>query len=496
MFNIIVVDDEINIREGIRDFITGKFPDVNVSGCFEDGMDAINFLKQNNADIVITDIRMLNISGIEVAKYVHENCKGTKVIILSGYREFEYARSAMMYNVKHYLIKPTDLEELSQVMEQTLSELERENEEREHLSSYEKYAYMLKNELLADLLIGAIKDRDVLLSRFELLNTGMNADCCSFGVVNLYIDDYRNYLSENWDYGKDSFNTATKNFIEAQNTPSFFLLHVLNDKACMKFICICPKTSEKELCEIISEHLLKVESFADENLKIHISFETERLYPSVESLLAAGSETDGGQYDEDRIKLLLSHINLKNYREIETLIENYIKSLNEKTPDMLKKACLDIMKTVTDNLECGEISGQHQIDIESAASADEVSLYMKNALVHIAGNVEGPEDGSAVIRKAKEFVDENFGNDISLEDVAEHVFLNPTYFSRYFKQYAGENFTSYLFKKRINYAKKLLDEHFTIEEVAKKCGYSSTKYFTQSFKKHVGKTPKEYRMKA
>ncbi len=496
MFDLIVVDDEINIREGIRDFIIGNHTDINVAGCFEDGCDAIEFLKENSVHVVITDIRMLSVSGLEVAKYVYENCPRTKVMILSGYRDFEYARSAMAYNVKHYLIKPTDLEELSEVLKETVTELTRENEEREQFTSYERYASMLKDEFLADLLIGAIKDREVLLSRFELLATGLHPDRCSYGVINLYIDDYRNYLSESWDYGKDQFNAAAKNFIEAQNTSSFYLLHVLNDNARMKFICICPKASEKELCETISAHLAKVENCVNENLKIHIKFETERLYPSVESLLSAATEPDGGQYDEDRIKLLMSHINLKNFREIETLIENYIEVLKDKNPQNLKEACLDILKIVTDNLECGVLSEKYRNDIENTMSDNDISQYMKKALVEIAGSVQEAEYGSAVIRKAKEFVDANFGKDISLEDVAEHVFLNPTYFSRYFKQYSGENFTAYLFKKRISYAKTLLNEHHTIEEIAKKCGYSSTKYFTQSFKKHVGMTPKEYRMKA
>ena len=494
MFSLIVVDDEINIREGLREFISGKFPDINVNGCFEDGRDAIEYLENNSADIVITDIKMLNVSGIEVAKYVHENKKGMKVIILSGFREFEYARSAMAYNVKNYLIKPTDMEELSEVISDTVEELLRESEEREHLSSFEKYANMFKNELLSDILMGAIKDKDVLCSRFELLSIGLEPDDCGFGIVNLYIDDYRNYISENWNYGKDRFNEAAKNFIEAMNTQSLFLMHALNDKDCMKFICICSKNSGVSVRESLEEHLEKVKMCVDENLKMRVKFEVERIYLSIDSLLSAGNEDESGQYDEKRMRLLMSHINLKNFREIDILVESCIDSLKESRPQVLKNECLKIVEIITDNLECEEFYSRCSTEIEMLGTADEYKAYMKKVLAELSTVADVSEVENAIIRKAKEFVDENFGRDISLEDVAEHVFLNPAYFSRYFKQYTGENLTTYLLKKRMSYAKRLLEDHYDVGEVAVKCGYSSTKYFVQSFKKYFGITPKEYRI--
>lgn len=493
VFSLIVVDDEINIREGLREFISEKFPDINVNGCFEDGRDAIEYLENNSADIVITDIKMLDVSGIEVAKYIYENKKGSKVIILSGYREFEFARTAMTYNVKNYLIKPTDMEELSAVITDTVEELLHENEEREQLSSYEKYASMLKNELLSDILIGSIKDKDTLCSRFKLLSTGLDPEDCGFGIVNLYIENYENYITENWNYGKDRFNESAKNFIEAMNTPSLFLLHTLNDKTCMKFICICNRTAEKTIYKSVEEHLEYVKKCVDDNLKIRVRFETERIYLSVDSLLSAEND-ESGQYSEKRIHLLMSHINLKNFREIDILVDSCIDSIKESSPQYLKNESLKILKTITDNLECEKIFNRCKVEVEMLRSADEYKIYMKKVLVELSTMADASDTENVIIRKAKKFVDENFGKDISLEDVAEHVFLNPAYFSRYFKQYAGENLTTYLLKKRMSYAKKLLKEHYDVGEIAEKCGYSSTKYFVQSFKKYTGTTPKEYRI--
>lgn len=112
MFSVIVVDDEIMIRTSISSFIKNCDIGFEVAGTFRDGSDAIKYLEENNADLVISDIRMAKVSGIELAQYIYENKPWTQVILLSGYADFEYAKAAIKYNVKEYITKPTDFESL------------------------------------------------------------------------------------------------------------------------------------------------------------------------------------------------------------------------------------------------------------------------------------------------------------------------------------------------------------------------------------------------
>ncbi|HIT85989.1 MAG TPA: response regulator [Candidatus Ornithomonoglobus intestinigallinarum] len=112
MFKVIVVDDEAMIRSGISSFVEKSELGFEVVKTFPDGAEAISYLENHDIDLVITDIRMVNVSGIELAHYVYKNKPRTKVILLSGYAEFEYARAAIKYNVSEYITKPTNFTDL------------------------------------------------------------------------------------------------------------------------------------------------------------------------------------------------------------------------------------------------------------------------------------------------------------------------------------------------------------------------------------------------
>lgn len=123
MFKAIVVDDEQMIRNGISSFINNSDTNFQVTATFADGAEAIDFLTENDVDLVITDIRMVNISGIELAKYIYENKPYIKVVILSGYADFEYARAAMKYNVNDYITKPTNFTDLKNTLSRIASSI-------------------------------------------------------------------------------------------------------------------------------------------------------------------------------------------------------------------------------------------------------------------------------------------------------------------------------------------------------------------------------------
>ena len=112
MFSVIVVDDEMMIRTSISAFINNCDVGFEVVGTFRDGSDAIKYLEENNVDLVISDIRMVQVSGIDLAQYIYENKPWTQVILLSGYADFEYAKAAIKYNDKEKITKPTDFEKL------------------------------------------------------------------------------------------------------------------------------------------------------------------------------------------------------------------------------------------------------------------------------------------------------------------------------------------------------------------------------------------------
>ena len=112
IFKLLVVDDEVTMRKGISNYMNWASIDCQVVGSASDGVEAMEFLKSQPVDIVITDIKMPAADGLEVARFVHENYPRTKVIILTGYADFEYAQTAIKYHVTSFILKPTNKKEL------------------------------------------------------------------------------------------------------------------------------------------------------------------------------------------------------------------------------------------------------------------------------------------------------------------------------------------------------------------------------------------------
>lgn len=115
MYSVIIVDDEAIICNGLKRYIDTYIEGFEAVAILTDGDEAIEYLKSSTPDVILTDINMINISGLDLCKYVWENKIDTEVIIISGYKEFEYVRQALKYNVSDYLLKPVKLNELSSV---------------------------------------------------------------------------------------------------------------------------------------------------------------------------------------------------------------------------------------------------------------------------------------------------------------------------------------------------------------------------------------------
>lgn len=131
MYKVIVVDDEQVIRNGVSGMINGEIDDFFCVETFRDGIEVIEYLQENDVDVIVSDIKMVDVSGIELAKYIYENKSHIKVILLSGYSDFEYAKSAVRYKVTDYILKPTDFDELNAVFDRLRIEFSDDNAMKE-----------------------------------------------------------------------------------------------------------------------------------------------------------------------------------------------------------------------------------------------------------------------------------------------------------------------------------------------------------------------------
>lgn len=128
MYKLIIVDDELFILNSYTDLIDAEQLGVTIEGTYTDGLTALDHIKNNPTDIVLTDIKMPFCDGIDIAKYCYENFKATKVILVSAYRDFEYAQSGIKYNVVEYLSKPFSKDELNNVIKKAIGEIEKKED--------------------------------------------------------------------------------------------------------------------------------------------------------------------------------------------------------------------------------------------------------------------------------------------------------------------------------------------------------------------------------
>lgn len=148
IFTLLVVDDEAVIRKGISSFINWDSLDCQVAGTASNGLEAIEFIKEHPTDIIITDIKMPVMDGLAVARYAYENYPETKVILLTGYADFEYAKTAIKYNVSAFILKPTNKKDLIEAIQSAQKQIVTS---RKHSSIAKEEIAFLKDQLLLEM---------------------------------------------------------------------------------------------------------------------------------------------------------------------------------------------------------------------------------------------------------------------------------------------------------------------------------------------------------
>ena len=429
MFSVIIVDDEQTIREGIAKYIKKSFPELTVSGVFSDGTEAIDFLKSNDVDIVITDIKMSLKSGIDVAKYVFENAPSIKTVFLSGYQEFENAKQAIAYNVKYYLSKPVKLAELKGAVTDLLSQLKEEQQKNSQLAEerqrFETLLNIVKKDFYADILSGKLKDRESISLRAEKISLGEN-----------------------------------------------FLF-----KMQCALISVKPKNEN-------------VWNFHDEELFLDIVsllYETGGIVSSIPIL-----------QEPCNTIFVLELCGFKNEKHLKQSLDNDLNTLLLSAADLLGiELCYDVLYYGMDIFSLSRYNFPYSEVISKVpeTTISDSMLEDANNLSRMLDDIPSDSQDFAdiTIAKAKQYIEEHLSEGIGLEEVAGHVYLNPAYFSRFFKQHTKMTMTEYLVNKRMQLAEELIKSHkYKIHEISERCGYRSSKYFTKVFKQFTGYTPSEY----
>lgn len=467
-YSLLVVDDEKIIREGVGKYIEKHCPGVSVDGLFADGAEVIEYLESNHAHIIISDIKMAGITGLELAKYVSMTKPDIKMIILSGYKKFEYAKEAMEYKVEEYLLKPVSNAEIVAAVNAAVKKIDSERELSDKLEQYDEIIADMRSKFFIDLTFGGFGAERNIASEFDKLGFGFsyseaNAFVCSISFDKKFYDT--------WTYGRDGASTAIMNFLNQSE-------HVLYTTGLDDDLYLV--ISRNGDIEVIKNQVV---GWTEEALEAGMNFEC---------LYCAEGINNLQNY---------SFMNVKNFEKIDDSVKIQIfklmnSYLNLGMIENARELFFQLSSELTEEktAELVDFLYRNTYVYDNSPTTLEIDSSPEKAFEYLCEHVQkSGENEDALIQKIKEFINKNYSSDITLESVANKVYLHSVYVSRYFKQHTGTNFSDYLFNVRMTHAIDLLKTNkYKISKVGEMVGYRNYKYFSKQFKNYTGFTPKRY----
>lgn len=513
MYKLVIADDEKIIRTGLKNVVDWESLGFEVTELFADGQEVIEYLDYMLPDVILTDIKMSHVSGLDVAKFVYEHEIPCKVVLISGYQEFDLAVRGLKYGVKDYLLKPTDVDTIIKTFGQLKSGLDVMKEEREREKSekerMEEAIPLLEERFFADLVLGGVVDSvQYIKSRIPILYPELDLETGVCFLADVWIQDYERFMSDVWEYGYDQLECNLNNFLRIYRKECFF--HIVYKSAeVIELVGIHSGGAMTEAdCERAMTELLAelAQSFSFE-----AEFKVRRIYGSILDLGRVGAEAGTAAEESERLrieeqkKLLMSNITLGNIVTAQNLFENILRELDAFSVVERNNAVVQILSTMNGVIR--EVNGKlyqslqpyfNYAAIVSMKSADEIGAYCSRIFDRIRMAEEKKEyyDAENLITKARNYIQENLSRDISQEEIANRLFICPSYLSRLFKKQTGENFTQYVTRIKMEKAVELLkDPTYKTYQVGEALGYKTPRYFSRLFRMQTGMNPSDYRAK-
>ena len=496
LYNALIVDDEEIIREGLKQFIDWKRIGYQLVTAVSDGKDAIEYISKNPVDLVLTDVKMTYVSGVELAKFIYEYHPNIKVMFLSAYSDFNYAVDAMKYDAEDYILKTASSEEIENALSKVKSKLDKYYKEKRNKSKLETSSDLLpylKEQFLTNLITGVITDKSLVYDFLSLveLDTAFadyQATLCIIEAPCLEVSH-----EHSWKYGKDGFYNVIRNFFDKQHLEK-------------KLACIC-SFGKKTRVLFMHNSNIDLNSFEKKfydlfklkiSIKIESSFEKLEHMLNVKQFKVSSSNIKETISSNDMEQLtqqfenLVSLINSEEVNDANNLFIAIINQFGDVTPQNLKEFISDFLYNIRDKLTYNNFADNFINDKTVLKSVSDLKNVWLSSIKSIENYTEKTDN--YLITKALQYIENNICNDITLEDTAQSVYLSPAYFSRLFKKHYDLNFKDYVVNLKMEKAMQLLkNPEYKIYEISEILGYKSVRFFSQTFKKHTGKMPSEFR---
>lgn len=534
MLKIFVADDDKVIRDGLKLIIEESNAEYKVVGEASNGVQALKEIASLKPDVLVADIKMPEMNGVELIKNLRAAGNTISIIVLSGFDEYRYVREAMKLGALDYLLKPVSSEALAELLHKIESELAlvRENSEKalQQTARVEEGMSLLKEKLVKELVQGNCINNakiDELLSSFG----AAAVQTCILSIIGT-----DNVCQKEKDRLKGipvtPGRTISIRIAESFGcSPDFSILSASSnyEVILLAYTDNFSKDSETyfyDRLEAIRHEIEKKDGFTitagisiayGDIKKSHIPYQQalfslkRRFYQGGNKIIKYVQEYSCYSYISENLTdvyfdKLLNAIEITNTEAagkiIGEMLETFRKSCGD--PVQIRKICTELVHKAVIRLNefksAMELFTHEDLDmisyIEALDTFEDLKDYLVREFCRTMEQIKLDRSYKTrkITEKAKEFIKMHFNENIALKTVADHVYLNPNYFSELFKNETGKNFVDYLIETRITMAKKLLAmPEIKVYEVGEKVGYEDPVSFNRAFKKIVGISPNEYR---
>lgn len=529
---VFLVEDEVIIRSGVKKSINWEQEGYEFVGEASDGELAYPMILKEKPDILITDIRMPFMDGLELSRLVKKELPDIKILILSGYDEFEYAKKAIKIGVTEYLLKPISAAKLTEVLNAVAETIRQENEEKNLLETY--FAEMRENterdkmRLFEKLLMGDLSMGEILEAG-ERFGMNLGASCYKIVLFKILANLENHVYAEQMVDACSSVEQAASMmegvYVFQRGVEGWAFLLTAQDEKSMeesaKILYQNLKQAMKNYTQLeyfggIGSTVPRIRSLkqsfreADRAFAARFVEEANQIISQKEfekSQMEEGLKMQGVVQIGKSREMLQKFLSNGTREEVKAFSDAYISRIEEENirSTMVRQyvvtdVCIVILSF------CERISSANRLQEEAEElqkmmqkihSLSEIKKYVVR-LLNEAIELRDAESGrrySDLIAAAKKEIENHYmTEEISLNTVAISVGMSPSYFSSIFSKEAGKTFVEYLTEVRIEKAKEfLMCSSMKTSEIGYEVGYKDPHYFSYIFKKVQGCSPKEYR---
>ncbi|WP_138752194.1 response regulator [Paenibacillus sinopodophylli] len=512
MRKLLIVDDEKNIRLGLKAMIEREFKNEYEIYVASNGPEALHIIETMNIEILITDIFMPEMDGLQLITLLQDKPNKPVIVIVSGYDDFSYAKAAIHYDVKEYLLKPVVREELSLTIKRIEEDLVRREKVSEVLSASAQQLEAHKESQMyfysTNLLLEAEEVRN------KLSAIGLHWLDSGFRVLII------KYAGDLQKIGAGVFKAQVDGLLEKVKPALTFQITRFFDRSGRAVILTEGDLSFKDLAAqiplseydymlAVSGFHIRIESFpiAYEEAAQALKYTFLRSTPGIEWYENIKERSCDFDVPVDQIKMIANMLGAGREKELIKLLQEVL--------DINKVLTLDIQFTeeISKNLNelvfdyVFHLYGKESVDIlkRYKAVGDMYNFaYFQDYYREVEGlimlvneyikTLKSAKIDNKEIKDALQYIHENYNKNINMTIISNMVSFNYYYFSQAFRDFTGENFVNYIKKYRIGKAKQLLETtNDKIYEIAANVGFENTKNFNRVFKDIVGVSPMEYR---